>query len=212
MSDLLFEVASATNYAEKCRDIFHKFSRSVVNWESTDYALAPIEVLFKLEELTFVTEIYMHPKLYKSIQVMEVLVSDNKMVFESIAKVHDFTDGVRIEISKKCKYLKLVVLEKEHGKAASIDFLRIYGHQYFKSEEAEPLYSAKKEKIEELFIQLGLPSEDKWDVDQETLVTLHDMSKLKTKVMESSPKEVKEIVRDMETVLKLGRGIKRYEQ
>ena len=32
MSDLLFEVVSATNYAEKSKDIFHKFSRSVVNW------------------------------------------------------------------------------------------------------------------------------------------------------------------------------------
>ena len=147
MSDLVFEVASATNYAEKCKDIFHKFSRSVVNWESTDYAVAPIEVLFKLEELTFVTEIYMHPKLYKSIRVMEVMVSDNRLAFESVAKVYDFTDGVRIEISKKCKYLKLVVLEKEHGRAASIDFLRIYGHQYFKTEDSEPLHSTKKEKI-----------------------------------------------------------------
>ena len=70
MSDLLFEVVSATNYAEKCKDIFHKSSRSVVNWESTDHAVAPIEVLFKLEELTFVTEIYMHPKLSKSIRIL----------------------------------------------------------------------------------------------------------------------------------------------
>lgn len=38
----------------------------------------------------------MHPKLYKSIKLMEVFVSDNQLVFESIAKIYDFTDGVRI--------------------------------------------------------------------------------------------------------------------
>ena len=75
----------------------------------------------------------MHPKLYKSIKLMEVFISDNQLAFESVAKVYDFTDGVRVEISKKCKYIKFVVLEKEHGRPASIDFLRIYGHQYFKT-------------------------------------------------------------------------------
>lgn len=58
------------------------------------------------------------------------------------------------------------MLEKDHGRAASIDFLRIYGHQYFKNAEVEPIYSSKKQKIEQLFIELGIPSEDKWDVDK----------------------------------------------
>jgi hypothetical protein len=55
MSELIFEIVSASNYAEKCKDIFHKMSKSVVGWESTDYAIAPIEILFKLQECTFVT-------------------------------------------------------------------------------------------------------------------------------------------------------------
>jgi hypothetical protein len=49
MSDLLFEVVSATNYAEKCLSIFNKWSRSVVGWESTDFAVVPIDILFRLE-------------------------------------------------------------------------------------------------------------------------------------------------------------------
>lgn len=39
---MLFEVVSANNYSEKCLSIFHKFSRSVVGWESTEYAITPI--------------------------------------------------------------------------------------------------------------------------------------------------------------------------
>lgn len=54
----------------------------------------------------------MHPKLYKSIKLLEVLVSDNKMAFESIAKIYDFTDGIRVEISKKCRYIKFNIMEK----------------------------------------------------------------------------------------------------
>jgi hypothetical protein len=38
----------------------------------------------------------MHPMLYKSIKLMEIFVSDNQTVFETIAKVFDFNDGVRI--------------------------------------------------------------------------------------------------------------------
>lgn len=89
---------------------------------------------------------------------MEVFVSDNQLAFESVAKVYDFGDGVRVEISKKCRYIKFVVLEKEHGRPASIDFLRVYGHQYFKTTDIEPLPSAKKDRVEKLFIELGLPS------------------------------------------------------
>lgn len=89
----------------------------------------------------------MHPKLYKSIKALQIFVSDSLMGFESIAKVFDFTDGVRIQISKKCKYIKFTVNDKEHGRPASIDFLRIYGHQYFKTGDIEPLYSTKKQKV-----------------------------------------------------------------
>lgn len=49
MSDLIFEVVSATNYAEKCLSIFRKSTRSVVGWESTEYAVTPIDILFQLE-------------------------------------------------------------------------------------------------------------------------------------------------------------------
>lgn len=75
---------------------------------------------------------------------MEVFVSDSQLAFESIAKIYDFNDGVRIEISKKSKFIKFVVLDKEHGRPASIDFLRIYGHQYFKNSDYDPLTSTKK--------------------------------------------------------------------
>lgn len=33
-----------------------------------------------------------------------------------------------MEISAKCRYIKFNVLEKDHGKPVSIDFLRVYGH------------------------------------------------------------------------------------
>ena len=42
MSDLIFEVVSATNYADKCLSIFRKSSRSIVGWESTEYAVVPV--------------------------------------------------------------------------------------------------------------------------------------------------------------------------
>jgi hypothetical protein len=51
-----------------------------------------------------------------------------------LAKVYDFNDAVRVEISSKCRFLKLIVLDKDRGKAASIDLMRIYGHPYFKYE------------------------------------------------------------------------------
>jgi len=42
------------------------------------------------------------------------------------------------------------VLDKEHGRPASIDFLRIYGHQYFKNSDYDPLTSTKKENVERI--------------------------------------------------------------
>jgi hypothetical protein len=59
---------------------------------------------------------------------MEILISDDNNDYESIAKIYDFTESVRIEISTKCRYMKFCILDKDYGKAASIDFLRVYGH------------------------------------------------------------------------------------
>lgn len=75
----------------------------------------------------------MHPMLYKSIKLMEVFVSEDMTNFDTIAKVFDFNDGVKIQISKKCRYIKFVILDKDKGRPASIDFLRIYGHEYLKT-------------------------------------------------------------------------------
>ena len=116
------------------------------------------------------------------------MVSDNQVAFDSVAKIHDFNEGVRIEISAKCKFIKLVVLEKDKGKAASIDFMRVYGHQYFKNSEPEVLYSEKKENVEKILTSFGLPLEEKWDVDDDTLITLHDMSKLKVNYISTNSK------------------------
>jgi hypothetical protein len=38
-----------------------------------------------------------------------------------------------VEISAKCRYIKFNVLEKDPGRAASLDFLRVYGHEYFRN-------------------------------------------------------------------------------
>ena len=89
----------------------------------------------------------------------------------------DFNDAVRVEVSGKCRYVKVVVLEKEHGKAASIDLLRIYGHPYFKYHEDDLAHSQKKDKIEEVLMQYGFNTHQKWEVDDDTLVTLHDLTK-----------------------------------
>ena len=124
--------------------------------------MTPIEVLFKLEELSFVTELYLHPKLYKSIKALQVFISDNSFDFVSVAKVFDFNDSVRVEIASKCKYIKFVVVEKEHGKAASIDFLRIYGHQYFKNSENSTLFSQKHDKIDQILLEMGMKYDQKW--------------------------------------------------
>jgi hypothetical protein len=87
-------------------------------------------------------------------------------------------DAVRVEVSSKCRYIKIVVLEKEHGKAVSIDLMRIYGHPYFKYHEDNLPHSQKKDKIEEVLMQYGFNTHQKWEVDDETLVTLHDMTQL----------------------------------
>jgi hypothetical protein len=61
------------------------------------------------------------------------MISDDNNYFESVAKIYDFTEGVRVEISAKCRYIKFNVLEKDPGRAASLDFLRVYGHEYFRN-------------------------------------------------------------------------------
>jgi hypothetical protein len=91
-----------------------------------------------------VTELYLHPKRSKYIRTLEVLTSEDGKEFPSLAKVYDLTDAVRIEISARCRWVKLRVLEKEQGKAASIDLLRLYGHPYFKYQEDTLFYSQKR--------------------------------------------------------------------
>jgi hypothetical protein len=104
----------------------------------------------------------MHPKLYKGIKLMEVFISDNQTDFTTIAKVYDFNDGVKVEISQKCRFIKLVILDKAQGQPASIDFMRVYGHQFFKSSEPAPLHSSQKERVEAMLIELGIPYDDQW--------------------------------------------------
>jgi len=127
-----YELVSASNYSEAITQVFHKPTRSMIGWESTEFAVPPIDILFKLEALTFVTELYLSPKKNKYIRMLEVFVSEDNHDFTSLAKVYDLNDAVRVEVAGKCRYIKLAVLDKQQGRPASIDLLRIYGHPYFK--------------------------------------------------------------------------------
>lgn len=73
-----------------------------------------------------------------------MLISEDNHQYTSIAKIFDLNDAVRVEVSSKCRYIKIVILDKEHGKAASIDLMRIYGHPYFKYHEDSLPYSKKR--------------------------------------------------------------------
>jgi hypothetical protein len=42
MSEVLFELVSASNFAEHSLGSFHRKSHSVVGWESSEYAVTPI--------------------------------------------------------------------------------------------------------------------------------------------------------------------------
>ena len=48
MSEVLYQLESATNFSEKVAQIFHKSTRSIIAWESTDFAVPPLDLLFKL--------------------------------------------------------------------------------------------------------------------------------------------------------------------
>jgi hypothetical protein len=93
---------------------------------------------------------------------MEVTVSDDNTFYESVAKVYDFNEGVRVEISAKCRFIKFNILKKDLGRAASLDFLRVYGHEYFRNAGDNLLFSQKKDKIEEILIQNGMMPDRKW--------------------------------------------------
>jgi len=41
----------------------------------------------------------------------------------------------------------MVVLEKQNGRPASIDLLRIYGHPYFKYHQDQLFHTQKTEKV-----------------------------------------------------------------
>lgn len=64
-------------------------------------------------------------------------------------------------MSGKCRYIKIVILDKEHGKGASIDLMRVYGHPYFKYHE-DTLPSQKKDKIEEVLMEYGFNAHANW--------------------------------------------------
>jgi hypothetical protein len=96
MTEILYELVSATNFSESASQAFNKPTRSIISWESTEFAIPPIDLLFKLEALAFVTEIYLHPKRNKYIKLLEVLISEDNNVFSSVAKIYDLTDAVRI--------------------------------------------------------------------------------------------------------------------
>ena len=112
MSAILYELTAATNFAESAGLAFNRPTRSLLGWESTEFAVPPIDLLLRLEALSFVTELYLHPKRGKYVRLLELLVSEDNNSFSSIAKVFDLTDAVRIEISARCRYLKLRVLGK----------------------------------------------------------------------------------------------------
>jgi hypothetical protein len=103
-------LVSATNFSSSASQAFHRPTRSIISWESTEFAIPPLDLLFKLEALSFVTELYLHPKRSKYIKTLEVLTSEDGNEFPSLAKVYDLTDAVRIEISTRCRFLKLRVL------------------------------------------------------------------------------------------------------
>ena len=71
-----------------------------------------------------------------------------------------------MEISSKCKYIKLAILDKEHSKAASLDLFRVYGHPYFKYHEDKLSYTQKRDKVEETLMQYGYNTHGDWDVDE----------------------------------------------
>lgn len=81
-------------------------------------------------------------------KTLEVLISEDGSDFSSLAKIYDLTDAVRIEVSARCRYVKLRVLEKAEGQAASIDLLRLYGHPYYKYTEDNLFHSQKKQQAE----------------------------------------------------------------
>lgn len=58
-------------------------------------------------------------------------------------------------------------------------------------------------------MQYGFNTHEKWDVDEETLVTLHDMSKLQGEYTSQGNKEkLEELKKDLKKVMRLGKKIK----
>jgi hypothetical protein len=212
MSEVLYELVSASNFSERVTQIFHKSTRSIIGWESTDFAVPPLDLLFKLEAVTFVTELYLHPKKHKPIRALEVLISEDNHDYASIAKVFDLNDAARVEISTKCRYIKIVIADRDQGKPASLDLFRIYGHPYFKYHDDHLYHTQKKDKVEEVLMQYGFNAHDDWDADKETLVTLHDMSQLQAQYASQGQREkLAMLEKDLKAVIRLGKQIKQLE-
>lgn len=48
MAEVLYELVSSSNFAQTATQAFHRPTRNIVSWESTEFAIAPIDILFKL--------------------------------------------------------------------------------------------------------------------------------------------------------------------
>ena len=58
-------------------------------------------------------------------------------------------------------------------------------------------------------MQYGYNTHGDWDVDEETLITLHDMSKLQGEYAGRGERDkLKTLEKDLKTVMKLGKSIK----
>jgi hypothetical protein len=90
------------------------------------------------------------------------MVSEDNQQYSPLAKIYDFNDAVRVEVSGRCRYIKMVVVDKEQGRPASIDLLRIYGHPYSKYGQDSPLHSYKQQKVDEILIQEGFNRQEQW--------------------------------------------------
>lgn len=107
----------------------------------------------------------------------------------------------------------MVVGDKHQGKPASIDLLRIYGHPYFKYHQEQLFHTQKAQRVDELLMSYGFSKQEKWEVDDDTLVTLHDMSKLQREWASLGEKDkLQALQKDFKTVLKLGEQIKHLQQ
>ena len=96
-------------------------------------------------------------------------------------------------------------MDKPQGSPASIDILRIYGHPYFKYHEDRLFHTQKAQRMDEVLMGYGFDPQYNWQVDHDTLVTLHDMSKLQSESASRGDRQaLHHIQKDLKAVLKIG--------